>query len=105
MFSSNCIFNLIKFFSLFADNADSCSIHCVIFSKHNEVLTSNLRGQLKIWDLRTQNNIPSSTFMLSGDQVTPTCLTFHPTQRHMILAGDDLGKSLYILCFNKKYVT
>ncbi|CAH1175603.1 unnamed protein product [Phaedon cochleariae] len=73
------------------DDADSCSIHCVIFLKHNEILTSNLRGQMKIWDLRSQNNVASSTFMISGDQVTPTCLTYHPTQRHLVVTGDDLG--------------
>ncbi|XP_023012732.2 nucleoporin 43 [Leptinotarsa decemlineata] len=73
------------------DDADSCSIQCVIFLKHNEILTSNLRGQLKIWDLRSSSNNPNSTFMISGDQVTPTCLTYHPTQRHLIITGDDLG--------------
>ncbi|XP_050304526.1 nucleoporin Nup43 [Anthonomus grandis grandis] len=73
------------------DNADSCSIQCVIFIRHNEVLTSNLRGQMKVWDLRSNSNKAASTFMLSGDQVTPTCLTFYPTQRHIIIAGDELG--------------
>ncbi|KAG5871197.1 hypothetical protein JTB14_025097 [Gonioctena quinquepunctata] len=73
------------------EDADSCSIQCVIFLKHNEILTSNLRGQLKIWDLRSSSNDPNSTFMISGDQVTPTCLTYHPTQRHLIITGDDLG--------------
>ncbi|KAJ8919107.1 hypothetical protein NQ315_012092 [Exocentrus adspersus] len=73
------------------EEADSCSIHCVIFVKHNEILTSNLRGQMKVWDLRSSKEEPSITFMLSGDQVTPTCLTYHPTQRHLIIAGDDLG--------------
>ncbi|KAF7276259.1 hypothetical protein GWI33_010728, partial [Rhynchophorus ferrugineus] len=29
------------------ENADSCSIGCVLFLKHNEILTSNLRGQMK----------------------------------------------------------
>ncbi|KAJ8934095.1 hypothetical protein NQ318_004976 [Aromia moschata] len=72
-------------------NADSSSIHCVIFLKHNEILTSNLRGQMKVWDLRSSSDKPQSTFMLSGDQVTPTSLTYHPTQRHLIIAGDDLG--------------
>lgn len=47
---------------------------------------------MKIWDLRSESNESNNTFMLSGDQVTPTCLTFHPTQRHLVLAGDDLGK-------------
>jgi len=73
------------------DNADSCSIQCVIFLKHNEILTSNLRGQMKVWDLRSGNNKPTNTFMLSGDQVTPTYLTYHPTQRHIVIAGDELG--------------
>ncbi|XP_066140694.1 nucleoporin Nup43 [Euwallacea fornicatus] len=72
------------------DHADSCSIQCIIFLKHNEILTSNLRGQMKIWDLRSGNK-PSGAFMLSGDQVTATYLTFHPTQRHIIIAGDELG--------------
>lgn len=73
------------------EDADSCSIQCVVFLKHNEVLTSNLRGQMKIWDLSSNSNKPKNTFMLSGDQVTPTCLTFHPTQRHIVIAGDELG--------------
>ncbi|KAJ8942682.1 hypothetical protein NQ314_010004 [Rhamnusium bicolor] len=74
------------------DDADSCSIYCVIFLKHNEILTSNLRGQMKVWDLRSSNNEPNTTFMLSSDLLTPTCLTYHPTQRHLIIAGDELGK-------------
>lgn len=52
---------------------------------------------MKIWDLRSDSKEPNSTFMLSGDQVTPTCLTFHPTQRHLILAGDDLGEHIFIV--------
>nr|CAH7742510.1 unnamed protein product [Callosobruchus chinensis] len=72
-------------------NADSCSIHSVLFLKHDEILTSNLRGQMKVWDLRNSSDKPSNTFMLSGDQVTSTCLTCHPTQRHLLISGDDLG--------------
>lgn len=52
---------------------------------------------MKIWDLRSDSKEPNNTFMLSGDQVTPTCLTFHPTQRHLILAGDDLGEFYFCL--------
>nr|CAI5860046.1 unnamed protein product [Callosobruchus analis] len=74
-------------------DADSCSIHSVLFLKHNEILTSNLRGQMKVWDLRNSGEQPSNTFMLSGDQVTSTCLTCHPTQRHLLISGDDLGSS------------
>ncbi|VEN52397.1 unnamed protein product [Callosobruchus maculatus] len=71
-------------------NADSCSIHSALFLKHDEILTSNLRGQMKVWDLRNSRDQPSNTFMLSGDQVTSTCLTCHPTQRHLLISGDDL---------------
>ncbi|XP_048526046.1 nucleoporin Nup43 [Dendroctonus ponderosae] len=46
---------------------------------------------MKIWDTRSESNKPANTLMLSGDQVTPTYLTFHPTQRHIIIAGDELG--------------
>ncbi|XP_022909019.1 nucleoporin Nup43 [Onthophagus taurus] len=72
-------------------NADSCSIHCVTFLKHSEILTGNLRGHMKIWDLRSSSNTESSSFMMSGEQIAPTCLTFHPTQRHMVVAGDEEG--------------
>ncbi|XP_060524404.1 nucleoporin Nup43 [Cylas formicarius] len=73
------------------ENADSCSIQSVIFMKHNEILTSNLRAQMKIWDLRVPDDKPSNSFMLNGDQVIPTCLAFHPNQRHLVIAGDELG--------------
>lgn len=73
---------------------------CVIFLKHNEILTGNLRGQMKIWDLRSENNYPSSTFMLKGDQITVTSLAFHPTQRHMVVAGDEEGmRTLFFFTF------
>lgn len=46
--------------------ADSCPMTCVAFLKHNEVVTGNLRGQLKMWDLRAPDNVPLSSFMASG---------------------------------------
>ena len=33
--------------------ADSCSIADVSFVKHDELLTANVRGQLKLFDLRS----------------------------------------------------
>ena len=51
------------------ENADSCSLRCVCFLKHNEVLTGNLRGQMKVWDLKSAVDKPAFTFMLSGEQV------------------------------------
>ena len=51
------------------EEADSCSLRSVCFLKHNEVLTGNLRGQMKVWDLKSSSDKPTSTFMLSGEQV------------------------------------
>lgn len=46
---------------------------------------------MKIWDLRNNNDSPTNAFMLNGDQIAATCLAYHPTQRHMVLAGDEEG--------------
>lgn len=73
------------------EGADSCSLRCVCFLKHNEVLTGNLRGQMKVWDLKNAADKPVSTFMLSGEQIGAGCVTHHPTQRHMVLAGGEDG--------------
>lgn len=81
----------IYFVIFFLDKADSCSLNCVTFLKHNEVLTSNSRGQMKVWDLRNSEDSPISTFMLSGEHVMATCLVNHPTQQHLLLAGDEEG--------------
>ncbi|XP_075223788.1 nucleoporin 43 [Lycorma delicatula] len=73
------------------DDADSCSLRCTCFLKHNELLTGNLRGHMKVWDLRSANNKPISTFMLSGEQIGASCVAHHPTQRHLVLAGGEDG--------------
>lgn len=102
------------------ENADSCSIYCVDFLKHNEIITGNSRGNMKVWDLRNeQNNYPQMTFML-GDQsqvrnlsISPkklknatrhcllnyllkfqteaTAIAHHPTQPHTLIVGGGDG--------------
>ena len=37
------------------DKAESCSITAVTFTKTNELVSSNMRGQLKTWDLRSNS--------------------------------------------------
>ncbi|CAG4950574.1 unnamed protein product [Parnassius apollo] len=71
--------------------ADSCSLHSICFLKHNEVITGNLRGHMKIWDLRSPNNKPAASFLLAGDELAATCIIHHPTQPHYILAGSESG--------------
>ncbi|XP_050347162.1 nucleoporin Nup43 [Nymphalis io] len=71
--------------------ADSCSLHAVCFIKLNEVITGNIRGHMKIWDLRSTNDKPVAAFLLAGDELAATCITRHPTQPHIILAGSESG--------------
>lgn len=46
---------------------------------------------MKIWDLRSASDSPSTTFMLSAEQIAVTTVAQHPTQRHLIIAGDEEG--------------
>ena len=40
------------------DKADSCSITALTFSKTSELVSSNMRGQIKTWDLRSNSQTP-----------------------------------------------
>ncbi|XP_023945153.2 nucleoporin Nup43 [Bicyclus anynana] len=71
--------------------ADSCSLHSVCFIKLNEVITGNIRGHMKIWDIRSSTNKPAAAFLLAGDELAATCIVHHPTQPHIILAGSESG--------------
>ncbi|XP_023336112.1 nucleoporin Nup43 isoform X1 [Eurytemora carolleeae] len=73
------------------DNADSCSMTDLIFSRGSDLLSSNMRGQLKLFDLRANQQTPSSTFLLSNDQVAVTCLAKHPSQGHIVISGGENG--------------
>lgn len=78
-------------------DADSCVLTSVLFSKADELIVGNMRGQLKIWDLRVSSGTrgsgqePSSTCVLSNEQVGITCLTKHPTQSHVLCTGSEDG--------------
>lgn len=74
------------------EEADSCTLQCVEFLRYNELLTANQRGILKIWDLRNNVNKAEQSFLLRDDAIVgPTAMAYHPTQRHIIMAGDDTG--------------
>ncbi|XP_045499127.1 nucleoporin Nup43 [Colias croceus] len=72
-------------------SADSCSLHSVCFIKSNEVITGNIRGHMKIWDIRSDNQKPAASFVLSTDELAATCIVQHPTQPHIVLAGSESG--------------
>ncbi|XP_034952002.1 pre-mRNA-splicing factor ATP-dependent RNA helicase DHX15 isoform X2 [Chelonus insularis] len=74
------------------NDADSCSLVCIDFLRHNEILTSNIRGHMKLWDLRDDSNTPATTFKHPDELKTEaTDITHHPTQRHIVAAGGGDG--------------
>ncbi|XP_011301967.1 nucleoporin Nup43 [Fopius arisanus] len=74
------------------ENADSCSFVCIDFLRHNEILTSNSRGHMKLWDLTNDRDTPATTFMLPDQLKTEaTDIAHHPTQRHIVAAGGGDG--------------
>ena len=60
-----------------------------MFVKASEILTANMQGHLKLWDLRTQNS--PKVILLSPDQVSVKTLSGHPTQNHLVAAGGEDG--------------
>ena len=70
------------------DKADSCSIATLVFTKTNELVSANMRGQLKTWDLRSNSQSPVSNCSQGGGV---TCLASHPTQSHVLMSGGQDG--------------
>lgn len=46
---------------------------------------------MKIWDLRSNDQKCAETFILGNDQIAANCLTYHPSQHHIVVAGDEEG--------------
>ena len=70
------------------DKADSCSLTALAFSRASELVTANMRGQLKSWDLRSNTRTPTST---AAHSAGITCLSRHPTQAHILVSGGSDG--------------
>ncbi|XP_043247258.1 nucleoporin Nup43-like isoform X3 [Amphibalanus amphitrite] len=71
--------------------ADTCSVYRVQHVTHSHVVTANMRGQLKSWDLRADSDEPTSSVMASQQQCAVTALARHPTQYHVLASGDGDG--------------
>ena len=75
------------------EKADSCCLTAVKFINEDEVIAANMRGQLKLLDLRRKDEKPTQTFIAdSGDQVGVTCLDKHPSQNHIVCCGTQSGR-------------
>jgi len=70
------------------EKGDSCSITALAYTRTSELVSSNMRGQLKTWDLRSNSQTPSIT---SSQGAAVTCLARHPTQSHILVAGGGDG--------------
>ena len=73
------------------ETADSCSLNAVIFMRNDEIAAANMRGQLKIWDLRSKDQEPTRTCVLSSEQISIGCIAKHPTQQHILCSGSEDG--------------
>merc|ERR1719273_2232648 len=73
------------------NKADSCSLNTVIFIRNDEIAAANMRGQLKIWDLRANTEDPCKTCILSSEQISIGCVAKHPTQQHILCSGSEDG--------------
>jgi len=72
-------------------SADSGSMSSVIFMKQEEVASANNRGQVKLWDLRSNHENPNKTCHLAMDLVGITSIAKHPTKPYIMVAGGSNG--------------
>lgn len=77
------------------ENADSCALTACAFVNCNEILTGNRMGAVKIFDVRSEDKSPQNTLYISCEDDKKcnyiSSLTFHPTQKHVIIAGSEEG--------------
>jgi len=66
------------------EKGDSCSITALAYTRTSELVSSNMRGQLKSWDLRSNSQVPVA---VSNQGAGVTCFSRHPTQSHILVAG------------------
>nr|XP_027213572.1 nucleoporin Nup43-like [Penaeus vannamei] len=74
---------------LLSESVGGCSMYAVVYVRASEVVTANMQGHLKLWDLRAQQ--PAKATLLSPDQIAVCHLAGHPTQQHLVAAGGEDG--------------
>uniref|UniRef100_T1JAS8 POPDC1-3 domain-containing protein n=1 Tax=Strigamia maritima TaxID=126957 RepID=T1JAS8_STRMM len=70
---------------------DISTINCVKFLNQFHVVTANMRGQMKLWDLRERGDAPSRKFVMVGECVGLNCLSQHPHQHQVVATGGEDG--------------
>lgn len=75
--------------------ADSLSLLSVLYVNPQEVLVANRMGVIRMFDIRSNAEATPAAFMTSCEDEKRSnyvsCLTSHPTQPHIVLAGSEEG--------------
>ncbi|KAK8736313.1 hypothetical protein OTU49_004938 [Cherax quadricarinatus] len=71
------------------ESVGGCSVYAVVYVRASEVVTANMQGHLKLWDLRSAQSARAT--LLSPDQIAVCDLASHPTQQHLVAAGGEDG--------------
>ncbi|XP_014677425.1 PREDICTED: nucleoporin Nup43-like isoform X2 [Priapulus caudatus] len=77
------------------DEADSCAINAVAYTRQNEIAATNSTGQLRTWDLRQPGDGATRNLHMTGERLPLNCIDRHPTQPHVIATGGQHGM-LYV---------
>lgn len=72
-------------------DSDGCSFNSICFLRYREIITGDIRGHMKTWDLRMSTEEPTSSFLLSDEELAATCISNHPTQPYIVLVGSESG--------------
>lgn len=67
--------------------------------KQEEVASANNRGQVKLWDLRSNHENPNKTCHLAMDLVGITSIAKHPTKPYIMVAG---GYNLLVIFYEHR---
>ncbi|KAL1116545.1 hypothetical protein AAG570_005017 [Ranatra chinensis] len=75
------------------DTHDTTSVQAVCFVRHNEIVAGDLRGIIKVWDVRSGDaGGPAGMFPFSRDCVVGvSSLVVLPAQRHILVGGGHNG--------------
>ncbi|KFM63096.1 Nucleoporin Nup43, partial [Stegodyphus mimosarum] len=87
-----CIFNFIvnkKVREI--ESSNLCSLTCVSYLRHQEVVAGNSLGYLRLWDLRSCSDSPGRLLMISREQTGVSSMNVHPTQSHILATGHEDG--------------
>jgi len=79
---------------MFLEQVDPLSIYSLSFVGRSDILTGNAGGQLKLWDLRGNENSPVQTMnpnVVMNNIYGAISIAQHPSQSHLVIVGYQSG--------------